>query len=200
MKANQTLCQGNNKYLFKVKVGYNTQLPLSIVFMKSQHSKMQGPWAPCSLDRGGYDSQKQSALAITTHAPHGPRAVVRVRLNVLCLSPVLFDKGECHREYSFLDYLSVWHELTWNNGLNSTNIYWAPMCQTIEVPNTQLPQHFCANIGHSSIILLLTACYKYQFQTYIVSSQYFPVSKISEILQSKDSENFQLWCNTFLPF
>lgn len=71
------------------------------------HSDMQDPWAAVFLvpwrRAGRHNPQEQPVLATTTYAPRGVRSVVvRVRFDVLYLSPVLFAKGKCHREYSFL--------------------------------------------------------------------------------------------------
>lgn len=101
MKANQILSQGSNKYLFKVKMENNTQLHLSTVFMKRKTLGLICPLVPWRRE-ARYNPQKHSALAITAYVPEGLRVVARVRFDVLCLSPVLFDKGKCHRESSFL--------------------------------------------------------------------------------------------------
>lgn len=73
------------------------------------HSEMRDPWANVSAvswrKAARPNSQEQSVLAHRSlpRLPEGLLSVVvRVRFDVLCLSPILFAKGKCYRLYSFL--------------------------------------------------------------------------------------------------
>lgn len=94
---------------------------------------------------------------------------VRVRIDFLCLSPVLFAKEKCPKEYSLL--------VRWVHGMNwPGTMVWIqpifiehPRAKFVGVLNTPWPQHLCPI---KSVILLV----KWMHATAIVSKPHYQFS------------------------